>query len=49
MVGALIYLLNPAYGTLMFTHPMGRIFLVVAATMQIIGYLWIRKIINIDI
>ena len=49
VVGALIYLLNPEYGALMFTHPLGRIFLVVAATMQIIGYLWIRKIINIDI
>ena len=49
VVGTIIYLLNPEYGALMFTHPLGRIFLVVAATMQIIGYLWIRKIINIDI
>ena len=49
VVGAIIYLLNPEYGTLMFTHPMGRFFLGLAATMQIIGYLWIRKIINIDI
>ena len=49
VVGGVIYLLNPDYGILMFTHPLGRIFLGVAAVMQIIGYLWIRKIINIDI
>ena len=49
VVGGIIYLLNPEYGALMFTHSLGRIFLVTAAVMQIIGYLWIRKIINIDI
>lgn len=49
VVGTIIYVLNPDYGVLMFTHPMGRLFLGTAAVMQIIGYLWIRKIINIDI
>ena len=49
VVGAIIYLLNPDYGTLMFTRPLGRVFLGTAAVMQVIGYLWIRKIINIDI
>lgn len=49
VVGGIIYLLNPEYGALMFTHPLGRFFLMLAATMQIMGYLWIRKIINIDI
>ena len=49
IVGGIIYLLNPEYGALMFTHSLGRFFLGLAATMQIIGYLWIRKIINIDI
>ncbi len=49
VVGSIIYLLNPEYGSLMFTHGLGRIFLGTAAVMQIIGYLWIRKIINIDI
>ena len=49
VVGGIIYMLNPEYGSLMFTKPMGRFFLGLAATMQIIGYLWIRKIINIDI
>ena len=49
VVGTIIYLLNPEYGSLMFTRPLGRFFLGMAAVMQIIGYLWIRKIINIDI
>jgi tight adherence protein B len=49
VVGAIIYMLNPEYGSLMFTKSLGRFFLGLAATMQIIGYLWIRKIINIDI
>ena len=49
VVGTIIYLLNPEYGSLMFTRAMGRFFLGMAAVMQIIGYLWIRKIINIDI
>lgn len=49
VVGTVIYLLNPDYGSLMFTHPLGRVLLVVAAVMQIVGFLWIRKIIDIDI
>jgi tight adherence protein B len=49
VVGALIYMLNPEYGRLMFTHPLGRVLLGVAVVMQVIGFLWIRKIINIDI
>jgi tight adherence protein B len=49
VVGTIIYLLNPEYGSRMFVHPMGRLMLGIAFVMQIIGFLWIRKIINIDI
>jgi tight adherence protein B len=49
VVGTIIYLMNPEYGSRMFTHPMGRLMLGIAFVMQIIGFLWIRKIINIDI
>jgi tight adherence protein B len=49
VVGTAIYLLNPEYGSRMFVHPMGRLMLGGAVVMQIIGFLWIRKIINIDI
>ena len=49
VVGTIIYLLNPDYGIVMFTHSLGRFFLGGALIMQLIGFLWIRKIINIDI
>lgn len=49
VVGGAIYGLNPEYGSLMFTEPMGRFMLGLAAVMQILGFLWIRKIIDIDI
>ena len=41
--------MNPGYTRLLFEHPIGRFMLVTAAVMQIIGYLWIRKIVNIEI
>ena len=49
VVGIVIYLMNPGYTRLLFEHPIGRFMLVTAAIMQIIGYLWIRKIVNIEI
>ena len=48
-VGTIIFLLNPEYMNLLFTHGIGRFMVVTAGVMQIIGYLWIRKIVNIDI
>ena len=48
-VGTIIYLLNPEYMGVLFTNGVGKFMLVTAAVMQIIGYLWIRKIVNIDI
>jgi Flp pilus assembly protein TadB len=34
---------------LLFTHPMGKLMLVTGGIMQIVGFLWIRKIVNIEI
>ena len=48
-VGTIIYLLNPTYMSVLFTNSVGQFMLILAAVMQIIGYLWIRKIVNIDI
>lgn len=48
-VGLAIFLLNREYVTLLFTHPMGKLMLVLAVVMQVMGYLWIRKIVNIEI
>jgi len=49
IVGVVIYLLNPPYMKLLFVHPMGKLMVAVAAIMQVIGYLWIRKIVDIEI
>jgi tight adherence protein B len=48
-VGSAIYLINKEYMVTLFTDPIARILLVVAVIMQILGYLWIKKIVNIEI
>ena len=48
-VGTIIYLLNPEYMSVLFSSGIGRFMVIVASIMQIIGFLWIRKIVNIDI
>jgi tight adherence protein B len=48
-VGAAIYNLNPAYMKLLFTDPMGKLMLITAVIFQIVGFLWIRKIVDIEI
>jgi tight adherence protein B len=49
IVGLAIYFINPPYIKLLFTHPMGKLMVAVAAVMQIIGYIWIRRIVDIEI
>jgi tight adherence protein B len=48
-VGGAIYSLNPPYITLLFTDPMGKLLVLMAVIFQIVGFLWIRKIVNIEI
>jgi tight adherence protein B len=48
-VGAAIYSLNPPYIRLLFTDPFGKLMLMLAVIFQIIGFMWIRKIIDIEI
>jgi tight adherence protein B len=48
-VGAAVYSLNPPYITLLFTDPIGKLMVLTAVIFQIIGFLWIRKIVNIEI
>ena len=48
-VGAAIYSLNPSYIRLLFTDPFGKLMLMTAVIFQIIGFLWIRKIVDIEI
>jgi tight adherence protein B len=48
-VGTAIYLLNKSYMLLLFTHPVGKLMLVLAIILQMMGYFWIRRIVDIDI
>ncbi|HZE74618.1 MAG TPA: type II secretion system F family protein, partial [Gemmatimonadales bacterium] len=49
IVGFAIYFINPPYMLLLFHHPMGKLMVGVAAVMQVIGYIWIRRIVDIEI
>jgi len=49
MVGLAIFALDRGYMMTLFEAPVGRFAVVLAVIMQVIGYLWIRKIVNIEI
>src|SRR6185437_6284268 len=49
IVGLAIYFINPPYMRLLFTHPIGKLMVGIAAVMQIVGYIWIRRIVDIEI
>lgn len=49
VVGITIYVINPGYVSLLFTELVGRLLVATAVILQILGALWIRKIISIDI
>jgi tight adherence protein B len=46
---SVLYMLNPSYMMILFTDPVGKILVGVGLSMQLVGFLWIRKIINIEI
>jgi len=46
-VGMMIAVINPTYLQTLFQEPIGQAMLVGAATMQLIGFLWIRRIVDI--
>jgi len=47
-VGSMIYLINPEYIMVLFTHPVGKALTWFAAALQFVGFLWIRKIVNVE-
>ena len=49
VMGVIIYTVSPEYMSVLFEESMGRFALGLAAVLQILGYLSIRKIIDIDI
>ncbi|HJR17565.1 MAG TPA: type II secretion system F family protein, partial [Gemmatimonadales bacterium] len=46
---SLLYMINAEYMSILFKDPVGQILIVIAISMQLIGFLWIRKIIKIEI
>ncbi|HEY8258628.1 MAG TPA: hypothetical protein VIG08_13310, partial [Gemmatimonadales bacterium] len=48
-VGGAILAINPEYGRLLFNHPLGKLLLGIAITMQLMGFFWIRRIVDIEI
>jgi tight adherence protein B len=48
VVGLFIFLINREYMSVLFTHPIGKALLGLAATLQLVGFLWIRKIVNVE-
>jgi tight adherence protein B len=49
IIFAILYALNGKYMSILFTDPLGKILVGVAISMQLIGFIWIRKIIKIEI
>jgi len=49
IVFSLLYMINAEYMSILFQDPAGQVLIVIAITMQLIGFLWIRKIIKIEI
>ncbi|MPM47814.1 hypothetical protein SDC9_94535 [bioreactor metagenome] len=48
-VGLLIYILNPEYIKVLFTHPIGKMMLAAGVVSQLLGIMIIRKIISIEV
>ena len=48
-MGFVIYLLNPEYIRVLFSHPIGRLMLIAATVSQVIGIILIRRIVDIEI
>lgn len=48
-VGSALFFINRDYMLTLFFDPIARYFLVLAVILQVLGYLWIRKIVDIEI
>lgn len=49
VAGAGMFVLNPEYMTVLFEEPLGRLMLVMAAGLQVIGFVAIRRIMDVDL
>jgi tight adherence protein B len=46
---SILYMINAQYMSILFTDPVGKTLIGMAVSMQFLGFLWIRKIIKIEI
>jgi tight adherence protein B len=46
---AIFYVIDPVAVTLLFSEPMGRVILLISTGMVVAGWMWIRKIMTVDI
>lgn len=44
-----IYLQDPDYVRVLFEHPIGRVMAITAVVLQVVGFLWIRRIVQVEI
>ena len=49
MLFGLLYTINPECMSVLFTDPIGKILVAIALVLQLAGFFWIRKIVNIEI
>lgn len=47
-IGLWVFISNPEYIMILFEHPIGKIMVAGAAVMQVVGFLWMRRITNIE-
>lgn len=48
-VGAMLYLIEPQYASMLWAETLGRFMLVSAVLLQLVGFWWIRKIVDLEI
>jgi len=48
-IGVILYMLDPQGIALLFTDPIGHVLLLIIVVLDVLGLLWIRKIIHVDV
>ena len=48
-VGAGLFLLRPDYIKTLFNHAFGIVAVIIAASLAIVGYFWLRRIVDIEV
>ena len=49
VLGLAMFIINPSYIKTLFTHPVGIMMVMIALCSQVVGIIWVRKIVNIEL